>query len=411
MTDQTFVIVGGGLAGATAATTLRGAGFDGAILLFGAEPHLPYIRPPLSKEYMLGKAGRESVFVHPAGWYSEHDVEVDASTTVTSIDPEGHRISLADDRDIRYDRLLLATGATPRRVSVPGSTAEGIHYLRTVEDSERLHSALADGGRTVVLVGAGWIGLEIAAAAREFGNTVTAIGRETIPLQGPLGDELGGVFQRLHEEHGVRFRLPANLVEFSERDGRVTGVLTDAGDRPADLVVVGIGAVPNTGLAEQAGLDIRNGILVDETLATSAPDVFAAGDVANAYHPVVKRHMRNEHWATAIASGKVAARSMLGASAVLDDIPYFYTDQYDLGMEYSGYPPLTPDATVIYRGDVATREFIAFWVSADDRVVAGMNVNVWDVNEQVQQLIAGGRPVHRARLADPAVPFADVALA
>jgi 3-phenylpropionate/trans-cinnamate dioxygenase ferredoxin reductase subunit len=262
----------------------------------------------------------------------------------------------------------------------------------------------------VVLVGAGWIGLEIAAAAREFGNSVTAIGRETIPLQGPLGDELGGVFQHLHEEHGVRFRLPANLVEFHARDDRVTGVLTDAGDLPADLVVVGIGAVPNTALAEQAGLDIQNGILVDQSLATSAPDVFAAGDVANAYHPVVKQHMRNEHWANAIASGTVAARSMLGTPAALDGIPYFYTDQYDLGMEYSGYPPLTPGATVIYRGDVAAREFIAFWL-AEDRVVAGMNVNVWDVNEQVQRLIASGQPVDAARLADPAVPLAELAAA
>ncbi|WP_166877581.1 NAD(P)/FAD-dependent oxidoreductase [Salinibacterium sp. ZJ450] len=410
MSTDTLVIVGGGLAGATAAQTLRADGFDGSILLFGAEPHLPYIRPPLSKEYMLGKAGRESVFVHPAAWYAEHDVDVDASTTVASIDPAEHRIRLADDRSIPYDRLLLATGATPRRVSVPGSTAHGIHYLRTVEDSERLHTALAGGGREVVLVGAGWIGLEIAAAAREFGNSVTAIGRETIPLQGPLGDELGGVFQRMHEEHGVRFRLPADLVGFSTSDDRVTGVMTDVGDLPADLVVVGIGAVPNTALAEQAGLDIRNGILVDQSLATSAPDVFAAGDVANAYHPVVKQHMRNEHWANAIASGKVAARSMRGTPAALDDIPYFYTDQYDLGMEYSGYPPLTPGARVVYRGDVAAREFIAFWL-ADDRVVAGMNVNVWDVNDQVQRLIATGRPVDVARLADPAVPLDELAAA
>ncbi|WP_157157034.1 NAD(P)/FAD-dependent oxidoreductase [Diaminobutyricimonas sp. LJ205] len=407
MSVASFVIIGGGLAGASAAGTLRKEGFDGDIRLLAAEPHLPYIRPPLSKEYFLGKAERDSVFVHPAAWYAEHDIDVDAATKVTAIDPPAHRVSLDDGSSVRYDRLLLATGASPRRVEVPGSGAVGIHYLRTIEDSERLRSELEVGGREVVLVGAGWIGLEVAAAARGYGNHVTAIGRETVPLQGPLGDELGGMFQRLHEQNGVEFRLPADLVEFSSQDGRVSSVLTDAGTLPADLVVVGVGAIPNTALAEAGGLAVSNGVLVDETLASSDPDIFAAGDVANAYHPVIGQRMRNEHWANARASGRVAARSMLGQRVVFDDIPYFYTDQYDLGMEYSGYPPLTGDARLVYRGDVDAREFIAFWL-AGDRVVAGMNVNVWDVNEQVQNLIRSGRQVDAARLSDPAVPLEEV---
>src|SRR5690554_1320560 len=326
---QNFLIVDGGLAGATAAETLREEGFVGSIRILGAEAHLPYSRPPLSKEYFTGKAERDSIFVHPAAWYAENDIEVEAGAEVVSIDPVGHSVRLADDRSLRYDKLLLATGAAPRRLSVEGADARGIHYLRTVEDSERLHRALAEGGHTMVIVGAGWIGLEVASAARGYGNSVTMIGRETIPLQGPLGDELGSVFQQLHESNGVVFRLPADIVSFEVTDGAVTGVVTDSGTLPADLVVVGVGAIPNTDLAEKAGLEVQNGIAVDESLRASAPDVFAAGDVANPYHPVVKQRMRNEHWANAIATGKAAARSMLGQQVVFDEIPYFYTDQFD----------------------------------------------------------------------------------
>lgn len=406
-TTDSFLIIGGGLAGATAAGTLREEGFTGSIRILGAEGHLPYSRPPLSKEYFTGKAERDSIFVHPAAWYAENDIDVEAGANVVSIDPATHRVTLADDRTLAYDKLLLATGATPRTVSVPGSDADGIHYLRTVEDSERLHKALAEGGHNLVVVGAGWIGLEVASAARGYDNTVTLIGRETIPLEGPLGDELGAVFQELHESNGVTFRLPSDLVSFTVAGGRVTGVVTDSETLPADLVVIGVGAIPNVGLAQDAGLLVENGIAVDAGLRASADDVFAAGDVANSFHPVVGQRMRNEHWANAIASGKVAAKSMLGQDAALDDIPYFYTDQFDLGMEYSGYAPYTRDADVVIRGDKSGREFVAFWVN-DGRVVAGMNVNIWDVNDQVQDLIRSGRQVDAARLADPAVPLTEV---
>jgi 3-phenylpropionate/trans-cinnamate dioxygenase ferredoxin reductase subunit len=409
MGTENFVIVGGGLAGATAAETLRDEGFDGTIQIIGAESHLPYLRPPLSKEYFTGKAERDSIFVHPPEWYAERDVDVDARSRVVQLDVGGQVVTLDDDRTAPYDRLLLATGSSSRRSDAPGSGTVGIHYLRTVEDSESLRNALKNGGQKLVVVGTGWIGLEIASAARGYGNEVTVIGTDTIPLRGPLGDELGTVFRELHEANGVSFRLPRSVREFQVSDGRVTGIVTDQDETiPADLVVVAIGATPNTELAEKAGLSVDRGLLLDEHLASSSPDIFGAGDIANAYHPVVKQRMRNEHWANAIGSGKIAAKSMLGQDAVFDEIPYFYTDQFDLGMEYSGYPPLAAGASVVIRGDKATREFIAFWI-ADGRVVAGMNVNVWDVNETVQKLIRSQMVVDLSKLTDASVDLASLA--
>ena len=418
MTDR-IVIVGGGLAAATAATELRRRGFGGSIRLLAGEPHPPYIRPPLSKGYLTGSEELSAAFVHPDEWYGEHDVQLSTSTRVERVDRAASTVILSDGEAVGYDRLLLATGAEPRRLSIPGSDARGIHYLRTVENSQELRAELAAGSKRVAIVGAGWIGLEIAAAARGYGNDVVVIGRERIPLEGPLGDELGAVFQRLHESHGVRFELGTATSGFRVEEGRVTGVQLadpDGGDGgpvadprtvDANLVVVGIGAIPSTELAAAAGLTIDNGIRVDAALRTSDDRIFAAGDVANAWHPVLGAYLRNEHWATAKAGGKVAAASLMGESAQLDAIPYFYTDQFELGMEYSGYGPLARGAEVVYRGDPASLEFIAFWV-ADGRVVAGMNVNVWDVNDQVQHLIASRRTVDLARLADPSIALGEV---
>jgi 3-phenylpropionate/trans-cinnamate dioxygenase ferredoxin reductase subunit len=404
MTDR-IVIIGGGLAAATAAEELRTAGFTGSIRLLAGEPHHPYIRPPLSKAYLNGQDDRDSVFVHPADWYGEQDVVLSLGARADRI--EDGRVVLADGEAVPFDRLLIATGAVPRRLNLPGSDAEGIHYLRTLDDSEALKAVLAEPGHRVVVVGAGWIGLELAAAAREAGQDVTVVAPETVPLAGPLGDELGTMFRELHEAHDVVFRLGTGVQGFEVADGRVTGVATEAGVLSADVVIVGVGVAPSTELAQAAGLEIDNGILVDEHLQTSRPGIYAAGDVANAMHPVLGRRMRNEHWANAIAGGKVAGRSMAGQDAVLDDIPYFYTDQYDLGMEYSGYPPLTRDAEVVIRGDRAGRELIAFWV-AGGRVVAGMNVNIWDVNEEIQRLIRDEVVVTAAQLADPSVELSSL---
>ncbi|HEY5222568.1 MAG TPA: FAD-dependent oxidoreductase [Microbacteriaceae bacterium] len=408
MSGQEFVIVGGGLTAATAAETLRAEGFDGRLRIVAAESHHPYLRPPLSKEYFKGDAGRETIFVHPDEWYTDNKVELLLNSPATALDLAAHEVVLDSGDRLHYDKLLLATGASSRRLHVPNYEASGIYYLRTVEESEALRDALSTGGKNLVIVGSGWIGLEIAAAARGYGNNVTVIGMENVALSVALGEELGAIFEKMHREHGVEFRLPASLKEFEAKDGHVTGVVIEGETLPADLVVVGAGAIPNVDLARAAGITINRGVETDERLRTSASDVFAAGDVANAFHPVVKVHMRNEHWANAINAGKVVAKSMLGQDVAFDDIPYFYTDQYDLGMEYAGYPTLTADATVVYRGDPATREFIAFWQAADGRVVAGMNVNVWDVSEDIQSLVRSARSVDAARLADASIPIAEV---
>lgn len=405
--SERIVIVGGGLAAATAAEELRALGHAGSIDLVTAEPHRPYQRPPLSKGYLSGDEGLDAVFVHPEGWEGEHDVTLHVGNPATQI--EDHALTLGDGTRLPFDRLLLATGANPRRLPVPGADAPGAHTFRTLADADELKAELAGGGKRVVLIGSGWIGLELAAAARNLGNEVAVVSPDRIPLSSALGDEMGAVFQRLHEEHGVEFHLEqsADAIETGP-DGRVTGVRAAGTTLPADLVIIGIGAVPETSLAESAGLQVDHGILVDERMRTSAADILAAGDVANAFHPGLGSRLRSEHWANAIASGKVAASTMTGGDAVLDDIPYFYTDQYDLGMEYSGYGPLARDAEVVIRGDADTREFIAFWV-ADGRVVAGMNVNVWDVNEEIQRLIRDRVAVDRERLEDPSVALGEIA--
>ncbi|MES2094142.1 MAG: FAD-dependent oxidoreductase [Actinomycetota bacterium] len=403
--SESFVIVGAGLAGASAARTLREEHFAGRIRLIGAEAHRPYIRPPLSKDYLSGSADRDSVFVDPEAWYAENGIEFLRETTVTGIDAAGQLVHTDNGDDFAYSKMLLATGSSPRRLSIPGADLEGVHYLRTLDDSDALRSLLASGGTRLVLIGSGWIGMEVAATARTLGNDVTILEREPIPLANALGDELGRMFAELHEQNGVVLRRSVIVESIVGRDGRATGVTLEGGEVvAADLVLVGIGAVPHVELADAARLAVDNGILVDSALRTSDPAIFAAGDIANAYHPVAKMRLRSEHWANALNGGRTAAKSMLGQDVSYDHIPYFYTDQFDLGMEYSGFGPLTRGADVVYRGDRAGREFIAFWV-AGGRVVAGMNVNVWDVNEAVQGIIRRGDQVDRARLADATVPL------
>ena len=407
MPQQTYVIVGGGLAGAKAAQTLREEGFGGRIHLVGAEPERPYERPPLSKAYLTGAAERSSVFVHEAGWYEEHAVDLRLGSTAVDLDPTAHELTLGTGERVGYDKLLLATGSSARRL--PDTDLDGLYYLRDVHDADQLRAALAPGGRRVAVVGAGWIGMETAAAARGHGNEVTVVDPQPVPLRAALGDELGQVFAELHREHGVKLRLGTGVGEFTRRGGRVTGLITDAGDTvPADVVVVGVGAQPNVQLAAGSGLAIDNGITVNESLLTSHPDIYAAGDVANAYHPLLERHLRVEHWANALHGGPAAARSMLGQHVVYDRVPYFYTDQYDLGMEYSGHVEPGGYDQLVYRGDRPGRKFIAFWLSAG-RVLAGMNVNVWDATADIQQLIRTQTPLNPDQLADHDIPLEDLA--
>jgi 3-phenylpropionate/trans-cinnamate dioxygenase ferredoxin reductase subunit len=403
--DRTFVIVGASLAGAKAAEALRAEGFDERVVLIGAEDERPYERPPLSKDYLRGEAERATVYVHPQGFYTDHDIELRLGRTAVSVDVAGSELALDDGERLRYDRLLLATGAEPRRLSIPGGDLDGVLYLRSVADCDALRARLDQGG-TVVVIGAGWIGAEVAASARQRGLEVTVIDPLTVPLERVLGTEVGAVYRDVHVDHGVHMLLGTG-VEALEGATAVERVRTSDGrELECDFVVVGVGVQPSTGLAAQAGLALDNGILVDEHLQTSAPGVLAAGDVANAHHPFYGERIRVEHWANALHQGPVAARAMLGEPDVYDRLPYFFSDQYDVGMEYAGFAR-TWDR-VVFRGDPATREFIAFWLTGD-RVVAGMNVNVWDVIDPIQRLIGERVAVDDRRLADPDIPLAELA--
>ena len=399
--EQTFVIVGASLAGAKAAETLREEGFDGRVVLIGSESERPYERPPLTKDYLRAESPREKGYVHPEAFYDEHDIELMTETTVTALDPAQSRIELEDGRGLDYDRLLLTTGAEPRRLPIPGADLDGVYYLRTLADCDVLRERLDEGGR-VVVIGAGWIGAEFAASARQRGAEVTVIDPLSVPLERVLGPEAGTVYRDVHRDHGVELLLGTGVEGF-EGDGSVRGVKTSDGRTiECDFAVVGIGVTPRVELAEAAGLKTDNGVVVDQALATSAPGVYAAGDVANAWHPFYERQIRVEHWANALNQGPAAARAMLGQAVAYDRIPYFFSDQYDVGMEYSGFA--TEWDEVVFRGDPASREFVAFWLQ-EQRVVAGMNVNVWDVNEHIQTLIRSRQVVDVAALADPDAPL------
>ena len=406
MARSGFVIVGAGLAGAKAVEALRELGFDGRLTLIGDEEHLPYERPPLSKGYLAGNDSRESFIVHDAAWYDEHDVTLVLGRTATAVDPEVHEVSLVDGNTHGYDKLLLATGSRARQLPLPGAGAIGVYTLRNVEDSDRISQALGRGDRLAV-VGGGWIGMEVAANARDRGAEVTVIEAAAVPLGLVLGPELAQVFLELHRDHGVRFHLGAQVSELTTEESKVTGVrLGDGTHVGADAVLVGIGAQPNVELAEAAGLQVDNGVLVDAALRTSNADILAVGDIANHEHPVLGRRVRVEHWANALNQPAAAAATMLGTPTPYTELPYFFTDQYDLGMEYVGHAPPGSYARVVTRGDVGGREFMAFWLDDADRVLAGMNVNVWDVVDDVKTLILSGRPVDAQRLADPDVPMA-----
>jgi len=405
-TKPSFIIVGAGLAGAIAAQTLREEGFDGKITLLGPEANAPYERPPLSKDFLQGEADRDSIFVHPEPWYAGHAVELSLGSAVTSLDPATGTVTTATGAQLHYDKLLLATGSEPRRLRVPGADLDGVYYLRNVEDSERLEIEFGH-ARRVVIIGAGWIGLETAAAARAAGREVTLLVSGDMPLQHVLGPEVAPIFAELHRSHGVDLRYRATALELTGRDGKATGVTLGDGTRiDADMIIVGIGAIPRTELAAAAGLKIDNGIVVDEHLRTSDPDIFAAGDIADAYNPRLGRHIRVEHWANARRQGAVAAKAMLGQDAVDVRPSYFFTDQYDLGMEYTGDIGPAGYDRVVFRGHPDAREVIVFWLY-EQRIQAGMNINIWDVPDDIERLIQSARPINPDDLADPAIPLAS----
>jgi 3-phenylpropionate/trans-cinnamate dioxygenase ferredoxin reductase component len=403
--NQTFVIVGASLAGAKAAETLREEGFDGRIVLVGTEDERPYERPPLSKEYLRGEVGREKVYVHDEGFYAQHDIELRLGRTAEGLDTSSSELELDGGERLGYDRLLLTTGAEPRRLSIPGAELDGVLYLRSVQDSDALRERLERGG-AVVVVGAGWIGAEVAASARQRGLEVTVVAPHAVPLERVLGAELGAIYRDIHSDHGVRMLLGTGVEAF-EGDKAVERVRTgDGRELACDFVVVGVGVQPRTGLAAEAGIAVDNGVLVDEHLQTSVPGVFAAGDVANAHHPFYRERIRVEHWANALNQGPAVARNMLGQKSAYERLPYFFSDQYDVGMEYTGFARAWD--RVVFRGDPATREFVAFWL-VQERVVAGMNVNVWEVTDPIKRLIGARVAVNDRRLADPDVPLDELA--
>ena len=387
--SEPFVVVGGGLAAAKAVEQLRESGYDGDVILYTAEQHLPYERPPLSKGYLLGDDERDVVFVHDAQWYVDNNIDVRLGTRVEAVDPGAHTVT-AGDTTQSYSKLLLATGAQPRRFAMADASGVPVAYLRVIEDTERLKQAFTEGARIAVL-GAGWIGLEAASAARKAGCHVTVVESLPQPLLRVLGPRIASVFADLHREHGVDMRLDVS-VGGVEKAGDGVRLILDVGDPvEADLLLVGIGAVPDVKLAEDAGLDVDNGVLVDAALRTSAPDVFAAGDIANAEHPVLGRRIRVEHWDNAIEQGKAAARSMLGEDVSYDRIPYFFTDQYDLGMEYVGNIDPGSADDVVVRGDTTgDRVFQAYWIK-DGVVAAAMHANDWDAGDTIREAI--GKPL------------------
>jgi 3-phenylpropionate/trans-cinnamate dioxygenase ferredoxin reductase subunit len=401
---EDIVIVGGGLAGAAAAETLRAEGFDGRITLFADEPEPPYERPPLTKDYLRGESAFEKAVVHPASWYDEQKIDLALETQVTAIDPRESVVTLRNGRRRAFDRLLLATGSAPRTLDVPGKDLDGVHLLRTRAHADAIRKAAASAGQ-VVVVGGGWIGTEVAASIRQAGAAVTLVTPDAVPLERPLGTEVASIIRDLHLEHGVDIKAGRTVIGFGGRTGVESVHLSDGSWIPADLVVVGIGALPRVELASSAGLAVENGVVVDEFLTTSDPAIFAAGDVAAAWHPVFEARIRVEHWDNARRQGRVAARNMLGGQDAYERIPFFFTDQFDFGMEYAGHAPRWD--RVVFRGDPESRKFIAFWLDGD-RVVAGMNANIWKVNGAISALVRSRADVDVARLVDEDVPLTDI---
>jgi 3-phenylpropionate/trans-cinnamate dioxygenase ferredoxin reductase subunit len=400
---RTFVIIGASLAGAKAAEELRTQGFAGSIVLIGEERERPYERPPLSKDFLQGKAGREKIYVHDESWYAANAVDLRLGTSATSIDRNAREVSLSDGTKQHYDKLLLATGSVVRRI--PNTDIYGAHYLRGVEDADALRTAFVNANR-VVVVGGGWIGLEGAAAARHHGCQVTLIEPGPAPLHHVFGSKIGGMFAELHREHGVDIRLGNGLQEI--RPGPIA-VTTSGEEIPADAVLIGVGIRPATELAERAGLEVDDGIRVNSLLqSTRDEDIYAAGDCMNADNPLYGRPLRVEHWANALNAGPAAARSMLGRGRPYDRVPYFFSDQYDLGLEFTGWFAPGDYAQVVYRGDRSQREFIAFWLDGNDRLLGGMNVNVWDVVDHIQTLIRSRQPVDAKQLGNVDVPLGEL---
>jgi 3-phenylpropionate/trans-cinnamate dioxygenase ferredoxin reductase subunit len=379
-----IVLVGGGLATGTAVRELRDQGYVGDLVVFAGEPHPPYERPPLSKGYLLGNEPAEKALVNVESWYAEHDIDLRTDLSVESVDP-GARTVTAGGETLTYSGLLLATGATPRRLALADDSGAPVHYLRTLDDSTALKAQLQPGAR-IGIIGGGWIGLEVASVARQAGAEVIVLEALEQPLLNVVGPEVGALFAQLHQEKGVEVRTGVRIGSITGSDSGATIGLAGGESVEVDRLVVGIGVGPSADLASAAGLSVDNGILVDASLHTSADGVFAAGDVANVDHPVLGHRVRVEHWDTAIKHGETLAATLTGTPTEASALPYFFTDQYDLGMEYVGNPGPEGYDRVVLTGDVPGRVFRAWWLRGD-LVVAGMHVNDWDATDEIRRVV------------------------
>ncbi|GAA1877706.1 NAD(P)/FAD-dependent oxidoreductase [Lapillicoccus jejuensis] len=412
-TPERVVVVGGGLAGARTAETLRDAGYDGSITLFAAENHLPYDRPPLSKGFLQGETPREETVLHPQEWYDEKKIDLKLGTAVTAVEAHDKQVRATDGSSTPYDVLVLATGSSPRRLDLPGADLGGVVVLRTVDDAQALRDSFEE-GRRLVVIGGGWIGLEVAASARQAGVEVTVLENAAQPLVGVVGEEIGAFFAALHRDHGVDVRTGVEVesIEAAEGSHKAGSVrLKDGTSVAADLVLLGVGATPNVDVARGAGLQIgeSGGVLVDAQGRSSDASIFAVGDIAEAETPALGdgERVRTEHWATANDRPEATAAAIVGKDDAFDKLPFFYSDQYDLGLEYSGHG--SKDDEVVVRGSLEKGEFVAFWLDKTGRVRAGMNVNVWDVQDDIQKVIASGKAVDKAELADEETEIGSLA--
>ncbi|MGZ4127623.1 MAG: NAD(P)/FAD-dependent oxidoreductase [Actinomycetota bacterium] len=390
-----IAIVGANLAGGRAAETLRAEGFDGRIALIGEEPHRPYERPPLSKEFLRGEQPLDKAFLRAEEWYADNEVELLLGVRAERIDLGDRAVELAGGNRVSYDKLLLCTGGRPRMLPIPGATLPGIATFRTMGDARALSDVLKPGAH-VVVVGAGFIGSEIAASARTLGCEVDLFEAEAVPLVRALGEQIGRIHGEIHRENGVRLHT-AIRVEGFEGDDRVRRVNTSEGPFEADVVVVGVGIAPNVELAQDAGLEVKNGIVVDELCRTSAPDVFAAGDIANHPNPYMGEHIRVEHWQNAQNQGAAAARAMLGGTEPFAEVPWFWSDQYDLNLQMAGHPLRWDE--LVFRGDVDARKFSAFYLD-HGKLVAAVGFNKGKDVRGARALIEAGISPAPAVLAD-----------
>jgi 3-phenylpropionate/trans-cinnamate dioxygenase ferredoxin reductase subunit len=396
---ETFIIVGASLAGGGAAATLRQEGFDGRVILIGAESQPPYERPPLSKDYLRGESSFEQTLVQPPDFYGENDIETRFGVRATRVDAAEKVVELDGGESVAYDKLLVATGGRNRLLPIPGLHLEGIYDLRTVADCERIRAEITP-GRKAVVVGMGFIGSEVAASLRQSGVEVVVLDRNKVPLRRVLGEEVGRVMEGIHRDHGAKLIFEDTVAAFEGAD-RVERVVTQGGRRvECDFVVVGLGVEPVTELLADTGAQIDNGIVVDEFCRTGVEGIYAAGDVANHYHPVFERRIRVEHWQNALNQGPAAARNMLGKDEPYDDIPWFWSDQYDFNLQYTGFH--TEWDELIVRGSMEERSFVAFYLQ-DERVLAAVALNRGKDLRRSMRLIKAQRPVDATKLQDPDV--------